>query len=192
MKRRSPVLASATAVLLGATLLAGCGDARKALGFDKATPDEFRVISRAPLSLPPDYALRPPQPGAIRPQEQAIPQRALAAVTGQSAARPAPGAGANGVSVGESAFLARVGVDRANPEIRSVIDREASVLAQADETFLDRLMFWREREDLSPVVDANREAQRLRENAALGRPVNDGETPTIRRRKKAPLEGLFN
>jgi hypothetical protein len=52
-------------------------------------------------------------------------------------------------------------------------------------------MFWRTPEDRSPVVDAPREAQRLRENAALGKPVDDGETPTIQRRKKALLEGIF-
>lgn len=190
MKRRSPLF-PALLLLLAAGLLGGCGDARKALGFDKSAPDEFRVINRAPLSLPPDYALRPPQPGTIRPQEQAVPQRALAAVTGNPGPRPAANPGGSG-SAGESAFLARVGADRANPDIREVIERESSVLADANVTFLDRLMFWRKPEDLSPVVDPNREAQRLRENAALGRDVTEGDTPTIRRRKKAPLEGLFN
>lgn len=189
MKRRSPI-SVAVVVLLGAGLLGGCGDARKALGFDKSTPDEFRVVNRAPLSLPPDYALRPPQPGAARPQEQAGPQRALAAVTGITPRTPA--ANGSSVSVGENALLAKVGADRANPEIREIIERESSVLAEADQTFLDRVMFWRKPEDLSPVVDPNREAQRLRENAALGRPVSEGDTPTIRRRKRAPLEGLFD
>lgn len=180
-------------LVLAAGLLGGCGDTRKALGFDKSSPDEFKIVSRAPLSLPPDYALRPPQPGAIRPQEQAIPQRAQAAVTGVagqpariSDARPASG------SVGENALLSRVGSDRANPGIRDIIERETSSLAEADISFLDRVMFWRKSEDTSPLVDPERETQRLRENAALGRPVNEGDTPTVRRRKKAPLEGLFN
>lgn len=187
MRRRSPLSLGVIALLLGAGLLGGCGDTRRALGFDKSTPDEFKIVSRAPLSLPPDYALRPPQPGATRPQEQAIPQRALAAVTGAAAPRTV----ANGTSVGENALLARVGADRVNPDIREIIDRESSVLAASDITFLDRVMFWRKPEDTSPVVDPNREAQRLRENAALGRSANEGDTPTIRRRKKAPLEGLF-
>lgn len=175
--------------LLAASLLGGCGDTRKALGFEKSTPDEFKVISRAPLSLPPDYALRPPQPGAVRPQEQGIPQRAMAALTGV----PVTGErGGPDASVGENALLVKVGADRVNPNIREVIDRESSVLANADATLLDRLMFWRKPDDLSPVVDPNRETQRMRENAALGRPLNEGDTPTIRRRRKAPLEALFN
>lgn len=175
--------------LLAAGLLGGCGDARKALGFDKSAPDEFKIVSRAPLSLPPDYALRPPQPGAVRPQEQSIPQRAMAAVTGTPVAADR---GSPDASVGENALLTKVGADRVNPNIREVVDRESTVLANADVSFLDKLMFWRKPDDLSPVVDPERETQRMRENAALGRPVNEGDTPTIRRRRKAPLEALFN
>ena len=37
-------------------------------GEDKPAPDEFAVYSRAPLSVPPDFGLRPPEPGATRPQ----------------------------------------------------------------------------------------------------------------------------
>lgn len=183
---RTPAALCLSLVLAG--LLGGCGEARKALGFDKVTPDEFKIVSRAPLSLPPDYSLRPPQPGAVRPQEQTIPQRAMAVVTGNAVADR----GSSDASVGENTLLAKVGADRANPGIREIVDRESTVLANADTTLLDRLMFWRKPDDLSPVVDPERENQRLRENAALGRPMGEGDTPTIRRRRKAPLEGLFN
>ena len=88
-------------------------------------------------------------------------------------------------------FRSHAGADRADPAIRAELERDGGALASADVTFLDRVMFWRKPEDRSPVVDATREAQRLRENAALGRPSNEGDTPTIVRRKKAPLEGLF-
>lgn len=183
---RAPLVLCLGLLLAGA--LGGCGDTRKALGFDKVTPDEFKIVSRAPLSLPPDYALRPPQPGAVRPQEQTIPQRAMAVVTGSQQTER----GNADASIGENALLAKVGADRANPGIRELIDRESTVLAEADTTLLDRLMFWRKPDDLSPVVDPQRETQRLRENAALGRPISEGDTPTIRRRRKAPLEALFN
>jgi hypothetical protein len=159
------------------------------LGFDKTSPDEFKIVSRAPLSLPPDYGLRPPQPGAVRPQERTIPERALAAVTGTSVTQQAS-VTSSSASAGETALLAHAGADRANPGIRDALERENSVLADADQTFIDRLMFWRENEDRSPVVDAQRETQRLRENAALGKP-NDGDVPTIKRRKRAILEGIF-
>ena len=47
--------------------LAGCQSTQKALGMSKVVPDEFRVVSKAPLAVPPDYALRPPAPGEPRP-----------------------------------------------------------------------------------------------------------------------------
>jgi hypothetical protein len=50
-------------------MLPGCTDFRRALGMDRVGPDEFAVESRAPLTLPPEFDLRPPQPGAPRPQE---------------------------------------------------------------------------------------------------------------------------
>jgi hypothetical protein len=50
-------------------MLAGCTDFRQMLGIDRVGPDEFAVESRAPLTIPPEFDLRPPQPGAPRPQE---------------------------------------------------------------------------------------------------------------------------
>ena len=41
------------------------------------------------------------------------------------------------------------------------------------------------------VVDAEAEAERLRENIEAGESVTTGETPTIKRREKALLEDLF-
>ena len=52
-------------------------------------------------------------------------------------------------------------------------------------------MFWREEVPPGRIIDADAEAKRLRENAALGKPVTAGETPTIERKKKALLEGIF-
>ncbi len=48
-------------------MLAACGDdASDAFGYGKSAPDEFTVISRPPLILPPDYNLRPPGSGSAR------------------------------------------------------------------------------------------------------------------------------
>ena len=40
--------------LVGAFGLTGCTSTRQALGMTKVTPDEFRVVSKAPLVVPPD------------------------------------------------------------------------------------------------------------------------------------------
>ena len=59
-----------------ALLMSGCTDLRRAIGLEKTSPDEFAVESRAPLTIPPDFELRPPQPGASRPQEKSADQQA--------------------------------------------------------------------------------------------------------------------
>jgi hypothetical protein len=42
------------AIAAAGVALAGCQSASKALGMQKVTPDEFRVVSKAPLVVPPD------------------------------------------------------------------------------------------------------------------------------------------
>ena len=66
----------AVACIGAALLLPGCSDFRVALGMDRVGPDEFAVESRAPLTIPPDFDLRPPQPGAARPQDVTAAERA--------------------------------------------------------------------------------------------------------------------
>lgn len=62
--------------LSGVSLLCGCADMKQMIGMDQAMPDEFAVESRAPLTVPPDFDLRPPEPGAPRPQEKTAEQQA--------------------------------------------------------------------------------------------------------------------
>jgi Protein of unknown function (DUF3035) len=62
--------------LAGALLMAGCTDFKRSIGLEPTMPDEFAVESRAPLTIPPDFDLRPPSPGAPRPQEKSADQQA--------------------------------------------------------------------------------------------------------------------
>lgn len=191
---RVPRFLCAVAALGAVMSLGACADVRKAAGWDKAPPDEFRVQSRAPLSLPPDFGLRPPTPGAPRPQEGTPTDQARSAVTGSRA--PARNTSPNAVqrstsSPAEQALLSRVGADRVDPTIRETVNREASQLADAERSFTDRLIFWRDPPPPGTVIDAEREQQRIRENQALGRSTTDGDTPIIRRRQRSLLEGLF-
>lgn len=183
-----------TVIIAGVALSAtSCSSVRSWMGADKApAPDEFRVVTRAPLSLPPDYGLVAPQPGAPRPQETDMRQTARQIVVdraGASAAQKQESAVLQGRDPGEAAILRRAGVAEADPNIRQVVNRESAKMAEADSTFVNGLMFWRPKEEPGVVVDADKEARRLRENAALGRPATTGETPTISRRGEGG--GLF-
>ncbi len=174
----------------GTLVLAGCGGWRQTFGLDHAPPDEFLVVQQAPLSMPPDFTLRPPQPGAPRPQDVAAVNAAQSTVFGL---KQAPGAERlkAAATPGESGLLAKAGVANAEPGIRTTLDAETRSLVAADRHWVDHLLFWQTQEQPYTVVNAEEEAKRLKENAAEGKPVTAGETPTIERKRKAPLEGLF-
>ena len=58
----------------------------KATGFgNRNAPNEFAVNRAPPLVIPPDFSLRPPRPGAPRPQETAPSAQALAVMFGGQA-----------------------------------------------------------------------------------------------------------
>jgi len=98
------------AIALGlglAATLAGCGG-RKGLG---GGPNEFEVAREAPLVIPPDFSLKPPQPGAARPQDTDPGTLALQAMFGGPAPR----------SASESATLSAAGRDNAESGIRSEV-----------------------------------------------------------------------
>ena len=82
MRKAIPILLVAS----GAFLLASCGSSG-VLGRER--PDEFAVQRQAPLVIPPDFELVPPQPGAPRPAEGTAAQQALDALFGGPAPRSA-------------------------------------------------------------------------------------------------------
>lgn len=192
--RRAGVIRAIVLCLAGGAVLSGCEDARQAFGLERNVPDEFAVVSRAPLSLPPDYALRPPQPGAPRPQEPTTRQQAERVVLATAdRQREAEAAAARAdLSSGETVLLARAGAEEAAPDIRQTVDAETANLMRANDSFVNQLMFWQADRPPGTVVDPQAEARRLAGNAATGAPLNEGEVPTIERRDREPLEGVFD
>jgi hypothetical protein len=171
--------------LLAATLLAGCGqDTARTLGLTRDAPDEFQVTTRAPLSMPPSLGqLPPPRPGSTRPQERSARDQAETLLTGAPAPRTAA------PTPGEAALLAQTGAPVPD-SIRAQVDQEATRTENVNRTLVDRALFWRDPPPPGVPVDPAREAQRLRENAALGRNVVEGETPIIQPERRGILETL--
>jgi len=163
--------------------LAGCGEnTARQLGFTRDAPDEFQVTTRAPLSVPPRLGDLPtPTPGAGRPQEAG--RSGIALLGGE----PARGAAPSG---GERALLSQAGTP-ADGGIRRRVDEESLRLDRPDAGVVDRMMFWRADPQPGIAVDAQREAQRLRENAALGREQTDGQTPVVQPRRPSLWESIF-
>ncbi|WP_052065458.1 DUF3035 domain-containing protein [Thalassospira australica] len=180
--------------LLGGLALgvSGCESTRETFGLNKQAPDEFAVVSRAPLSLPPDFTLRVPEPGAARPQTGSTTDQARRILVGEDP---------NGVkrditegqrSKGQVALLSASGAQYADPKIRNTVDRETSIFISESESFVDDLLFWQQNPDFGSVVNPSAEAKRIRDQQALGDSVSGGEnTPVIERKQKGWLEDIF-
>jgi hypothetical protein len=180
----------AGSLLLGGCLilLSGCStdNLARTFGFTRDSPDEYTVTTRAPLSMPPDYNLRPPRPGAPRPQEQSERQQAEEALVPQTALNAPEG----GPSAGQAALIQEAGPP-APSDIRRKIDEDQRY-ANNDDSFVDKVLYWRKPNNQPVQIDAQKEAQRLRENAALGAPPNVGDTPIIQQKKQSWFNSLFS
>ena len=185
--------AFAIRIVGAASLLAGVAacsgdDLSRTFGITRDTPDEFTVTTRAPLSMPPDFSLRPPRPGAARPQEQDAPDSAEAALAPETVLS---GAASGDMTAGQQALVAAAGPPPP-ADIRQKIEREQA-LDQPGQSLTDRLMFWKKPPPPGVVVDPEAEAQRLRTDEALGASVQTGDTPIIQRQQSQGglLSGLF-
>ncbi|MGH7023836.1 MAG: DUF3035 domain-containing protein [Caulobacteraceae bacterium] len=139
-------LVAASVAVLAASALCGCNSMSKSLGMAKVTPDEFRVVTKAPLVVPPDFALRPPAPGEPRPQELQPESAARIALLGQR--------DASDRSEGEKLLDTKAGGDKADPLIRYVVDDEFGSLAHKDKSFADWVMFWHRGKPAEPTEAA--------------------------------------
>ncbi|HWB51038.1 MAG TPA: DUF3035 domain-containing protein [Stellaceae bacterium] len=119
--RSLPVVGCVAAGLL----LAGCSNWKQTLGIEPTSPDEFAVESRAPLTIPPDFNLRPPAPGAPRPQEVSAASKAQGVI--ENAGPGTPGNQAQGT-------LQFKGTNLANPEAQIADQSLAAKLLQTGDS----------------------------------------------------------
>ena len=164
-------------------LLVGCTSTSRALGITKDAPNEFNILTKAPLVVPPEYNLRPPRIGESSAENNYSQKVARDALIGDiDDAEP---------SRGEIVLMSKANVARANQEIRVEIDGQNSV-ERKSAGFANRIMFWQDGQlvDENGVLiplDAEQEAQRLRSvNSATG----GGEVVITKRPGGPKLPGL--
>lgn len=138
---------------LVATTTSGCSSIGGALGLEKRAPDEFAVVTKAPLVIPPDFSLRPPQPGAPRPNEAKPSDVASSAVFQTAGNEVAPTV----QSEGEKDLVALAGAGETDGSIRQIVEEDYAVSTAPKKTMLGRLAFWRksETEIAPPEVEAS-------------------------------------
>lgn len=161
--------------------LSACTQTTKALGLKKSAPNEFNILTKAPLVVPPEYNLRPPQIGTSSAENNYSQKSAREALLGDiDEAEP---------TRGEVVLMSKAGVGRANQEIRLEIDGVNSV-ERKSKSFSDQVLFWRDGKVIQPdgsPMDPEVEARRMKSmQAATG-----GGEVTITKRPSGPkLPGL--
>ena len=165
MKKSSSVLIAATLALSAAA----CSDGiKKTLGLQRNQPDEFAVVERAPLTLPPNYDLNPPQPGAERPQEAAPVNTARGLILRSEPNAPKAVAG---LSSSESALLAKAGANTADPNIRTELAKPNTLNDNPNQPVIQKLGISGKTEP-GKALNATQEAARLKQtNVKSPQPV---------------------
>ncbi len=160
--------------------VAGCAKTKEQFDFSKKAPDEFAVIRRAPLEMPPDYSLPAPRPGATRPQEEAADQMARQAVLGTASSIEINSAA--GTSTGEATLLQKAGAANASPSIRAKVDQETDEIIKDETPGIDtlrKMVGQTPPEPATELVDPVAEANRIKQNRAQGKPITTGKTPIL-------------
>ena len=152
-------------------LVSACSGVSDQLGLKRQAPDEFAIVKRAPLQLPPNYNLRPPQPGAVRPQEGTTTEAAKTSVLGTEERIFNAGE-----SKGEKGLLSKIGAGAAQPDIREVLSEESGIIVDDQRTVAEKLLFL-EGSSKTPegdIIDPVEESKRLKDDQP-----NAEETETI-------------
>jgi len=147
-----------SSLLLTAGVSALALSACSSIAGERRTPDEFRVVTKAPLSVPPEYSLRPPPAGQAQPAE-ATQNADNTTSFGQDFGQNA--------SASEKLLVSSAGAIAVNPIIRSQVDFEEAGIIRKDKGFSDRVLFWR---------GSDEERQQAADDSATG-----GEAVTIER-----------
>ena len=103
------------------------------------SPDEFRVVKKAPLVVPPDYSLRPPEAGQSEPFEVDETRAGTASAFGADIGQNA--------SPAERALVAAAGANAVSPIIRQRVDWEEAKTIRKSTSIADRILFWQRDED---------------------------------------------
>ena len=104
-------------IILNISFLSSCAsELADVLGTNKLPPDEFTILTKPALIVPPEYNLRPPAEGEIRPDPQQPNRQLQSILFGQNKT--------DEFSSSEINLMTGSDVAEAIPNIREVIDSE--------------------------------------------------------------------
>ncbi len=130
------------ALAAGLLVLGGCDSVRRDLGLERTVPDAFRSVSQPPLTLPPEFQMRPPRPGAPARTTQAPDERAYLLLYDEAATAPSFSQTFQrqfDVSPGEQRLLAQAGADRVHPNMADILYVERTRRAVAEPALIEAI-----------------------------------------------------
>ena len=170
--------------------LTGCEGIKQSLGIGKTkAPDEFMVTTYPALTLPPDFALRAPQPGAPNRNTGSSVDRAETAISGVLNNNNQE---LGSSSAGEASLIESTGIKSVPSDIRRLVEQETSSINRSNRSLLSRLFSSRGPASPGVVLDPVAEQKRIADNIAAGRPITTGATPNLKLRKRSFFDSLFN
>ena len=161
MTRQSIVTAVAFMIALG---LSACSDLRRSIGKEKSKPDEFQVVVRPPLALPPGFS---------DTAENIIEKSETSQGDAQSQTAKLLGVD----SVESSDFTGLFDFSSVPDDIRTTVDEETYGI-QLEKRLPLQILFGGLR-DIGPVLDKMAEDTRLRKNRFEGLAPTEGGTKAI-------------
>ena len=125
---------------LAALSMAGCQSLRDAAGITKQSPDEFAVVTKAPLIIPPDFNLHPPSPGAAPLNQQDPTTAAQSSLFNNNDPAQVAANMKGNFSQGERMLLAYAKAQNADPAIRGQLQSDQRNMQGADENFTTKVL----------------------------------------------------
>jgi hypothetical protein len=158
-KRRLFSMIIGLVMILGAT---ACSDYRRAIGTEKSTPDEFQVVVRPPLSLPPEFTKRPDETTT----DLGVDEKSSRNLMNNLFERR---------NITASGYDELFELSSIEPDIRVKVDQETTGIIF--ERRLPINVIFGGLPDVGPILDKMAEDRRIRINRMQKRAINEGATP---------------
>jgi len=151
-------------------LLYGCGGVKEKIGLIKKAPDEFQVYEKQPLSVPPNFELRPPSEGEVLDNED---DKKNIVFTDEEKTDER-------LSLSDEVLLIEIGENETKENIRKIINDENSI-ETVEKSVIDKILDFesifevkenKESERIDPVQEKER-IEKLEKEGKITKSAND-------------------
>ena len=154
-------------------LLYGCGGVKEKIGLIKKAPDEFQVYEKKPLSVPPNFELRPPSEGEVLDNED---DKKNIIFTDEENTDER-------LSLSDEVLLIEIGENETKENIRKIINDENSIEV-VDKSVIDKILdfesvFDVEADERSEEIDPTKERERIEKLKKAGQIIKSSNEATI-------------